>query len=156
MRPALYDRPVRRRTATALAVCALASAGCSREESALPVGCGEGPAAFRSALATAPREVRVEGARLSECLTDGADGAELQNVGLAYVETASTLSDEARRRPDGRAASQLGYLVGAVRRGAAGTPGMHAELVRRVEQEAAGLERSPAFRRGERAGRRSG
>ena len=52
---------------------------------------------------------------------------------------------------------QLGYLVGAVRRGAARTAGIHYELERRVDQELNGLDTSaPEYLRGERAGQSSG
>jgi hypothetical protein len=47
--------------------------------------------------------------------------------------------------------------VGAARRGAAHTPGIHNELVRRLEQETDPFQgHSAALERGERAGRRLG
>jgi hypothetical protein len=67
----------------------------------------------------------------------------------------------ARARRDRAAAVALGYLVGAARRGAATTSGVHAELVRRLEQRAAFLEGSEtplraALHRGLGAGQASG
>jgi hypothetical protein len=54
-----------------------------------------------------------------------------------------------------RAATQLGYLRGALRRGA--DPGLHEELLRRFDQELLRVDtRTPAFRRGEAAGRARG
>jgi hypothetical protein len=55
------------------------------------------------------------------------------------------------------AALRLGYLVGAARRGASETQGVHDELIRRIEQELAGVDRrSPAYQRGYDAGRARG
>ena len=82
---------------------------------------------------------------------------DLQEIGAAYIAVAADLAFEARADPDGPAATRLGYLIGAVRRGADRTQGIHAELVRRMEQELVIVDtRSSAFREGERAGRESG
>jgi hypothetical protein len=58
------------------------------------------------------------------------------------------------------AALELGYLIGAVRKGARTTNGIHAEIVRRLEQ-VTGLDgpsprRRAAYGRGLRAGERHG
>ena len=51
--------------------------------------------------------------------------------------TATTkLNAEARAKPGGAANLQLGYLLGAARRGADGTEGIHAELIRRLSAAA--------------------
>ncbi len=149
---------MRRALNTLAVVVAAAAAGCGRDGGvATPAACTEGPAAVRSALARAPGRVELDGVRLSECLTSASDGADIQSVGTAYVETAAVLSPRAQRRPEGPEALQLGYLVGAVRRGAARTQGVQAELLRRLEQELALVDtRARAFRRGERAGRSLG
>ena len=131
----------------------LAPAACGDEKERPSAACAISPDAVVSALRAAPAAVRVEGVRLSSCLTEGSDADDLQRVGTAYVEAAATLSARARRDPDGRPALQLGYLVGAARRGGGTTHGVHSELLRRLEQERLS---SRAFRRGERAGRRSG
>lgn len=142
--------------AAAILVSALVLAGCASEgEVTAPVGCKTGPEALRRALADAPGQVSLRGTPLSECLARSSDQADIQTVGVAFVEVAAELAPEARAQPDGRAALELGYLVGAARSGA--KPGLHDELVRRLEQELAGVDTSSqAFRRGERAGSGSG
>ncbi len=148
---------MRWRSTTLATLLAAATLGCGDEKPATPAACTEGPAAVREALARAPGAVEMDGTKLSECLTDTSSGSDLQNVGIAYVETAAALSPRAERRPEGRAALELGYLVGAVRRGARRTQGVQAELLRRLEQELALIDTSASsFRRGERAGRASG
>ncbi len=78
-------------------------------------------------------------------------------MGTGFVTAAQRLADRAEREPGGPAAVQLGYLVGAVRRGSLPDQGLAYELVRRIEGEAARADRrSAAFRRGLRAGRRDG
>jgi hypothetical protein len=142
----------------ALAI-ALAIGGCSSGDDSppAPVACKEGPDAVRAALARAPARVELDGTPLSECFTRGSSAADLQEVGASYVAVASGLADEARLRPDGPAALRLGYLVGAARRGASETQGVHEELMRRIEQELAGVDRrSPQYRRGYEAGRAHG
>ena len=99
----------------------------------------------------------MDGVALSECLARGSDAPEVQRVGAAYVDAAGVLAPRARRRPEGKAALRLGYLVGATRRGSSGTQGIPSELKRRLDQEARPFEgRSSAFDRGERAGRTLG
>jgi hypothetical protein len=94
---------------------------------------------------------------LSKCLANAEDGGELTDVGTGYVAAAQRLADRAQDEPDGPPAEQLGYLVGAVRRGSLPDQGLAYELVRRIEGEATRADhRSAAFRRGLRAGRRAG
>ncbi|MDQ4144991.1 MAG: hypothetical protein M3198_14875 [Actinomycetota bacterium] len=127
------------------------------KEPPMPAACKSGPGAVRSALASAPRPVALQGAPLSACLSRTSSAAEVQQVGGDFLVVASGLAPQATRRPASRSATELGYLVGAVRKGAAATQGIHVEMVRRLEQEAVGVEgRSAAFRAGERAGRTSG
>ena len=141
--------------ATALAVLVLA--GCGSEPSRdVPVECKSGPDAVRRALARAPGDVRLGGRLLSECFAPGSDAGDAQALGFAIVPVAERLADEAHARPRGPAALRLGFLVGAVHRGA-GRGGVYAELERRVGQVLAGVDTtSPAYRRGERAGRDHG
>ena len=149
----------RHQLALPLALLAFAGlAGCGEDrESGVPAACKEGPESVRAALRAAPREVRLDGVRLSECLTEGADADDLQVVGAAYLEAAAGLARKAGQDPESRAAVELGYLVGAARRGGSGTQGVHTELLRRLDQELGTVDtRSPAFRRGERAGRSEG
>lgn len=135
--------------------------GCSAENSEreLPVACQSGQEAIEAALAAAPRPVRLEGVPLSECFDPKSDGAELQGVGTSFVGAAAELGERARARPEGEAATQLGYLIGAMRRGAGRTnaQGIHTELVRRAEQELTLVDPSSgALREGLRAGERTG
>jgi hypothetical protein len=135
-------------------------AGCGRDTAGtLPAACRfpNGPGAVRAALARAPGEVRLDGTPLSKCLVREADASDVQSVGAVYVDTASGLASRVRAAPHSAAAVQLGYLVGAVRRGASKTAGIHYELQRRVEAELSGIDtHSPEFSRGERAGEASG
>lgn len=141
----------------ALAV-ALLAAGCSRQEPAtVPAGCRAGADAVRAALASAPAAVAVEGAPLSSCLVPATEAASVQEIGSVYLSVASRLAGEARADPQGSAATQLGYLMGAVRRGASRTQGIHSEILRRLEQELTLVDtRSSAYLTGERAGREAG
>lgn len=144
--------------AAALAGAALA-AGCSRQdESSIPVACTEGPEPIRAALARAPAEVRLDGGtRLSSCFARASDPADVQTIGASLISVAEDLAAEARRQPEGAGARRLGYLIGAVRRGAGRTQGIHDELVRRLDQELTVVDTgSAAFRQGEAAGRESG
>jgi hypothetical protein len=147
--------PAARALAALLAACALA--GCGDEDERPAAACTEGAESVLAALRDAPGRVEMEGKPLSRCLTDGSNADDVQRVGAAWVAAAGQLADRAADRPDGDAALRLGYLVGTARRGAAATPGIHSEMVRRLEQEAAPFEgRSRALERGERAGRRLG
>jgi len=109
------------------------------------------------ALESAPGDVSIDGTLLSECLDDTTSGGELADVGATYVAVAADLAADASQRPEGREATRLGFLVGALRRSAAGAQGVGAELERRLEQELSVVDtRSRAFRRGLAAGRRAG
>ena len=154
----MHRLDAKRPSQTAALLCAALILGaCGEDDDPLPDGCTEGPAAVRAALRAAPRDVRLDGARLSDCLTEGASGGELQAVGVSFLGTAARLAPAARREPEGRAALELGYLVGAAHRGGGSTQGVHDELLRRLDQELAGVDtRSGAFRRGERAGSSGG
>ncbi len=150
---------LRRALSVMCAGLALAAvAGCREEDPALAPACREGPDDVLRALRAAPADVRLDGdTPLSECLENAEDGGQLADVGTGYVAAAQRLADRARRDPDGPAAEQLGYLVGAMRRGTQPDQGPAYELVRRVEGEATRADRrSAAFRRGLRAGGRAG
>jgi hypothetical protein len=137
--------------------CAAVFAGCGADRSeSLPAACGEGPQAVLRALEGAPAEVRMDGTLISECFNRDASGADETVVGTTLIAAAQQLSTQARDEPEGEAALRLGYLVGAARRGNERN-GLGAETQRRLAQEAGDLPaRSAAFRRGERAGSRSG
>ena len=123
----------------------------------MPVACLQGPDAVRSALRSAPGPVTLGGTPLSDCITDTTGGGALQDVGMAYLTVASDLADDAVREPNGVAAMRLGYLMGAIERSRSGAQGVGHELGRRLRMEVARVDAgAPAFRRGERAGRRHG
>lgn len=129
-------------------------AGCGGEtQSALPDACTSGgPEPIAKALTAAPGNVRVGGVPLSRCFSRESGNADVQVMGGNFLAVAQRLHDEAAATPEGRAAVQLGYLLGAARRGANST-GVHEELVRRLESEAV---RSEAFARGRLQGLRTG
>jgi hypothetical protein len=127
--------------------------GCGNDEHRVPVACLDGN--VPKALAAAPREVRVQGTRLSECFTRAANPAEVQQVGAVFIAAAERLAAQARANPHSAAALQLGYLIGAMRHGTSHTQGIHYETRRRIEQELIGVNiRAPEFVAGERAGER--
>jgi hypothetical protein len=99
--------------------------------------------------------VAIEGTvKLSECLVPSNDAGPLASFGGSALAVAVPLVERARAG-DERAAVQLGFLFGALERGA--DPGVHDELLFRFEQELIRVDRrSPAFRRGEAAGRERG
>ena len=135
----------------------LVGVGCGDDRQHPAAACTEGPEAVLSALRKAPAAVTVGGRPISRCLTKGSNADDVQLVGAAWVQAAGSLADRAASRPNGVYALRLGYLVGAAELGATRTPGIHSELVRRLEQEAAPFEgHSRALARGRRAGRRLG
>lgn len=118
--------------ALACLLAALAS-GCGKQDDSTPVACLEGSGAYISALAAAPGEVKLDGETpISECLSENQQGGDLANVGEALIEAATELNAEARADPGGEANVQLGYLIGAVQRGADSTEGIHTDLLRRL------------------------
>ena len=128
------------RPACLVALTLLALAGCSRgDRPAMPATCVEGAANVERALGAAPGEVRLgDGTPLSRCVERARTDSELQNLGIVLTQVAEDL--EARAGEDSRAALELGYLVGAARRGAPGESMLQTELVRRLERSAAALD----------------
>jgi hypothetical protein len=152
----LGSSPVRRRLA-ALTLCLLALSACGREDEGTPAGCLAGGEEVLAALEAAPGQVKVDGTPISDCVGDTTDGGALQAVGTAYLAAASSLADRASGDPEGEAALQLGYLLGAVKRSEAGAQGVGYELARRLQAEAARVaDGSEALARGRRAGREGG
>lgn len=118
---------------TFICVAALLAAGCGSSDDSTPVACLEGAGTYERALKAAPDEVLLEDETLiSECLTRNQTGGDLSRVGEAMIETATALNAEAREDPGGAANLQLGYLLGAVERGAEESEGIHSDLVRRL------------------------
>jgi hypothetical protein len=148
-----------------LAAALLLGACGSSDPESTPTACLQGSGAYLSALEAAPGPVRLEGSvPISDCLVPGQSAGELNQVGAAMVEAATGLNERALRRPGGGAAERLGYLVGAVEEGAAGSAGIHTDLVRRINSaarfnaggEAPGAAFERAFGAGYAAARESG
>lgn len=129
--------PRTRARLTGPAVAAIAAvvglAGCSSDEESTPEACLVSSDTYLQALREAPGEVRLGGTPISECLTPSQKGGELARVGEELVLAATALNEEARKDPNGPAAVQLGYLIGAVTQGA---DSIHADLVRRLNAAA--------------------
>jgi hypothetical protein len=141
----------------ALLLGALMASGCSDEDEVVPVSCRQGAEAVKTALRDAPGRVTLDGTPLSACIKDTTESGVLQEVGQAYLDVASELADTVTGSPNGASAVQLGYLLGAYERSRAGAQGVGYELGRRLRSEVSRANvYSPAFRRGERAGRRHG
>ena len=118
---------------TAFLIALALAVGCGSADDSTPVACLEGPDAYERALAAAPDEVLLEGETLiSECLARNQSSGDLTRIGEALIETATALNAEARAEPGGDANLQLGYLLGAVERGAEESEGIHSDLVRRL------------------------
>jgi hypothetical protein len=126
-------RPVRRLLVIAVLGLGLLAAGCGGPGDSTPVACLEGTGAYLRALHQAPGEVRLAGGTpISSCLAENQQGGDLATVGMAMVTAATRLNSEARAHPGGAANVQLGYLLGAAKRGAESTEGIHSDLVRRL------------------------
>jgi hypothetical protein len=146
-----------RRSGVLLALVAASVAGCGQQAQSIPPACAQDAAAIERALTRAPGAVTLDGTRLSDCVSGATDDSDLQDFGMVVTQVAEDLSE--RGTGDPAAALQLGYLVGATRRGAARTNGIHLELARRLERSGASIETGPSLRaldRGLAAGERSG
>jgi hypothetical protein len=150
----------------ALAVVASATVwiiGCgSSQDDQAPAVCLVGNRTYLKALERAPAPVLLGSTTpISGCLVPEQDAGQLASIGQEMIVAATKLNNEARRDPGGRAALELGYLLGAVSKGA---DPIHTDLVRRLNASAhfsetggalpASFER--AFGRGYAAGRSSG
>jgi hypothetical protein len=124
------------RTFAALAACCLAllpASGCGSTDEETRVACLDGAGAYIGALDDAPGEVKLSGeVPISDCLVENQKGGELATVGEAMVLAATRLNAQARQDPGGKSTLELGYLLGAAKRGAEDTNGIHAELIRRL------------------------
>jgi hypothetical protein len=122
------------RVRIAIALSALAVlVGCGAPSDSTPVACLKGAGTYLTALKDAPGAVELRGETpISDCLVENQKAGELATVGEAMVMAATKLNAGARARPGGAANLQLGYLLGAAQRGADGTDGIHADLIRRL------------------------
>jgi hypothetical protein len=131
------------------------AAGCGSDDAKPPAACSAGARLVLGALRAAPGRVAMsDGTLISTCVRRSLGQADAQNLGFTYVAAANSEARLVAHRD--AAAVQLGFLVGAVRRGAGKTNGVQLELVRRLEQVAGvggppGARRA-AYRRGVAAG----
>jgi hypothetical protein len=118
----------------------LALGGCTAgDDPPLPAGCLQGEEALEEALAAAPDPVRLgDGTAISTCVEMASSAADQQNVGILVVGVAEELEEQAADG-DEAAALRLGYLVGAVQRGAQRTSGIQLELAFRISRVAGAL-----------------
>jgi hypothetical protein len=156
---------MRRSLAFLALLCGLIACGCGGPSDSTPVACLEGTKAYLRALKQAPgRVLLADETPISSCLAENQQGGDLATVGVATVTAATRLNSEARANPGDRANVELGYLLGAAKRGAADTEGIHADLIRRLivaarySPDGRPLPRSfyKAYRSGYSAGRNSG
>jgi hypothetical protein len=155
--------PLRRAVAALGLVAMLLIGGCgSSANDEAPAACLATNQGYLHALERAPGEVRLAGSTpISACLVPEQEAGQLANIGREMIVAATKLNAEARRDPQGASSVQLGYLLGAVAKGA---DPIHTDLVRRLNSAArfsetggtlpASFER--AFGRGYAAGQRSG
>jgi len=154
------------RIAIAAASCTLAVlgapllAGCGERREAVAPACFGTPASLLSTLRAGP-PIALEGeTRLSSCVSAARTDGDLQSLGVLFIRAADELRRQARSDPG--AAFALGYLSGAVSRGAAASSGaIAAQLTRRLDQVAtldpgADSAATAALARGRGAGRRDG
>jgi hypothetical protein len=154
-----------RRAAPLLISFALVAAGCGSSDggATTPTACLAPAATYLKALEAAPGPVRLSGETpISDCLVDDQSAGDLGDVGASLVKAATVLSAAAQRHPGSEETVRLGYLVGAVEKGASETSGIHTDLVRRIQsasrylkgggQSSLGL----AYARGYEAGRSDG
>jgi hypothetical protein len=141
-----------------LALVAAVLGGCGSDPKPLADACTRDGARIERALHRAPARVTLEGTPLSDCVEAATGAADLQSVGATFTDAGSALARRAPRNRD--AALRLGYLVGAVERGAARTAGFEDELTFRMktfleDADIRGRQRA-AVDTGLRAGRRGG
>jgi hypothetical protein len=118
------------------ALCLVLAAGCGEDSNPVPAACLESAAAVREA---ATRGALRDGTLISACVERADAEGEVLDLGTDLVRAAERLaSDESAR--------ELGFLVGAVRRGAARTEGVGAEVARRVEAAARPVAADPRLR----------
>jgi hypothetical protein len=152
-----------RRGSLLLAVSLIvAASGCGAKKNDLaPAACLASNRGYLRALERAPGEVRLGGTTpISDCLVPEQDAGQLANIGHEMIVAATKLNGEARRGSV-PAALQLGYLTGAVSKGA---DAIHTDLVRRLNSAAQFSETGStlpasfqrAFSRGYAAGHTSG
>jgi hypothetical protein len=130
-----------RRLAPLIAVFVLSAivAGCGSGggSAATPSACLGSVNSYLGALRDAPGPVRLGGdTAISDCFSDAQGSGEFADVGQTVIKAATQLNATARQDGGGEAAVELGYLDGAVRKGARNTAATAVDLVRRLESAA--------------------
>lgn len=126
----------------------------------MPASCFSDAEVYARALEAAPAPVRLpDGSPISACVERASKPADLQNLGAVTTRTADRLAEQAEDDP--RDALALGYLIGAVQRGAERTNGTQLELASRIGRAGGRLGSPPpriagALERGMAAGERTG
>jgi hypothetical protein len=153
---------LRRSSIALLAAALMLVAGCGTKKNDLaPAACLVSNQGYLRALERAPAEVRLAGTTpISDCLVPEQDAGQLANIGREMIVAATKLNLQARDGSE-RATVQLGYLIGAVSKGA---DSIHTDLVRRLNSAAQFSETGGAlsasfqraFGRGYAAGHTSG
>jgi len=141
-----------RGTAIALlaATALLSVTGCGAKKNDLaPSACLATNRGYLRALESAPGPVKLAGTTpISECLVPEQDGGQLADIGRPMIVAATKLNAEARAGSTS-AAVQLGYLMGAVAKGA---DSIHTDLTRRLNAAAqfteTGTNLPASFQRG--------
>jgi len=125
---------LRRSTIVLVAAAIVAIAGCGAKKNDLaPAACLVSNEGYLRALDRAPAEVRLAGTTpISDCLVPEQDAGQLANIGQEMIVAATKLNGQARAG-DEAAALRLGYLSGAVSKGA---DAIHTDLVRRLTSAA--------------------
>jgi hypothetical protein len=147
--------------AAAAAILLIAGCGNNQDDEA-PAACLAGNQGYLRALERAPAPVLLGSTTpISDCLVPEQSQGQLATIGQSMVVAATKLNLESRRDPSGKAPVELGYLLGAISKGA---DPIHTDLVRRLNSAAhfsesggalpASFER--AFGRGYQAGHQSG
>jgi len=146
------------RTGVVCVLALLAFGGCGGRTPPAQACIEAQPGDIMQALTRAPREVALaDGTSLSQCVRRTIDDSRLQTLGATLIATADELAQRMHASDD--AAFRLGFLIGAVDRGADQAAGLQEELANRIAGAAAGVQgdaRRAALLRGRAAGRRGG
>ena len=146
------------RTGVVCVLALLAFGGCGGRTPPAQACMEAQPADVLQALTRAPRDVALaDGTSLSQCVRRTIDDSRLQALGATLTSAADELAQ--RMGTSDAAAFQLGFLIGAVDRGADQAAGLQEELANRIAGSAAGLDdgsQRAALLRGRAAGRRGG
>src|SRR4029453_998131 len=111
----------------AFAAVLVVAGGAAKKNDLAPPACLVTSQGYLRALERAPGAVRLAGTTpISDCLVPEQDAGQLANIGREMIVAATKLNIGARHGSV-RATVQLGYLIGAVSKGA---DAIHTDLVR--------------------------